>query len=223
MDVRRPLRLGFCDETEDGGGCSWDRWKLENTCSASLISTRFCCTWWNLIHSFLQSHCHQKNLMAFISSLLLCIPVLHCPILCVSFHRIYNFIPLQVASLQSGNVTLSFLTRSSFAPKHCEWSSNTSPLRLQGRFSPSLTTLWMLPVFQHALHFGLISLFVLLYCRDEEQCLGTREYVLSVSCKIRENLLSWKWNNVEFKTHFDWQLFCIFVQPSVQAKVSTPM
>lgn len=77
----------------------------------------------------------------------------------------------------------------------------------------------MFPVFQHALHFGLIRLFVLLYCRDEEWCLGTREYVLSVSCKIRENLLSWKWNHFEFKTHFDWQLLCIFVQPSVQAKV----
>lgn len=44
----------------------------------------------SFIRSFLQSRCHQKSLMAFISSLLLCIPVLHCPILCVSFHRIYN-------------------------------------------------------------------------------------------------------------------------------------
>lgn len=66
----------------EGGDLRTDEsWK---TCSASLISTRFCCTWWSLIHSFihsfLQSHCHQESLMAFISSLLLCTPVLHCPI-----------------------------------------------------------------------------------------------------------------------------------------------
>lgn len=81
----------------------------------------------------------------------------------------------------------------------------------QGRLLPSLTTSWLFPVFQHALHFSLIRLFVLLDCRDKEWHLEAREHVLSVCGKIRENVLSWKWNSLEFKTHFYRQLFCIFI------------
>lgn len=81
----------------------------------------------------------------------------------------------------------------------------------QERLSPSLTVSRVFPVFQHALHFSLIRLFVLLYCRDKEWHLDAREHVLSVCRKIRENALSWKWNSLEFKTHFCRQLFCIFI------------